>query len=385
MKKYLKSVKLLFKEEKEGGHFLSVYIPVKHYSKIQLEQKIKSLLLNTFRSYENFTGQSRFQHEIIDKINKEIRILKNLNEGLAIFVKIDLDEKSKQKIDIIHISQLNRAPKKEAHIGEIFDLDQFVWLHTVSAEALMINLNRKKGYIYRLEGNKWNLIQKEKNNFIVKKEKEYLGRVTGTKVCFGSGSQKVKDRKKRENKRFLDSIKKALKKDSQIQNNIDYLIVFYSNEFVGLVDELRGNSESYFPNTNLILVGKNIQKESLLKEKAMERLKEEERKREKELLKKAKSKPGLFIEEWDKVIEAVQMKNVETLFIQPTLKKKGFIRDNLISIKEIKNSRKVKNIAPWTVKNVLESGGKVVVLRTHPEKDIIIGAKIRYNLLLLPR
>jgi len=385
---YSSAIKSLLKKEKDRRvpqiYFLSIYFPTKNYTQIQIEQRLKSLILKAFRSYKKLERKSWLHQKIITEINRKTRLLKGPGKGLAVFVKFNTKKISKNERrkfqGKINLLLLHRKPKKEIYIGKTFDLDQFIWLNKVAVEAIILNLDRKKCDIYSLDNGEWKFIIREKNKFIKEKEPEYIGKARGAKVYFSTGSEKIKEREIWENKRFLNYIKRVVKRSPNFQAGIDYLLIFYSSAFSKLIDDFQKNTPSYFPGTNLILIDRNILKEKILKKESLKKIRINQKKTENNLLEEAKSNPKTYVQGWNKVAKASRMRKIDILFIKPTVRKIGYIFSrNLVYTQPIENSRKVRNIAPWIVKNAFQSGGKVVLLRTQPKaKSLVIAAKLRY-------
>ena len=94
----------------------------------------------------------------------------------------------------------------------------------------------------------------------------------------------------------------------------------------------------------------------------------------------AKEKQPLFVQGWSKTAKAARQKKIETLFIKPTVKKRGYLyKKEFIYTYPVEDSRMVKNIAPWIVKNAVDTSGRVVIIKDDgimPEAEV--AAKLRY-------
>ena len=373
---------------KSNEFFFSAYFPAKHYSKLQLRKRLKSLALTTFRKHKNLKNFSRLHRRLVEKITYQINRLKELEKGLAIFVKFNARKQQKGRLDEIldknvTIIPLAREPKKEAYIGKTFDLDQLVWIDKTAIDALILNLGRQTCDFYTLEGADFSKYTQLKNKFIKEKEGEYLEKFAplpkqGT--YYSTGSDKTARTELKENSKFVSQIKQYLKTNRGFQVRFDYLIVFYSANFAGLIKAFERDIKTIFSSFTPIFVAKNIQNENQVKEEAISQIKKFQKTVKKDLLKLAKEDFNTCAPGWNKVVRADRLKKIDTLFIRPTVKKKGYLLNKeFIYTYPIKDSRMVRNIAPWLVRNVVNASGRIVVIKDGsimPGEEV--AAKLRY-------
>jgi hypothetical protein len=373
---------------KSSVYFFSAYFPAKHYSKLQLRKRLKSLVLTTFRKHRSLKNFSRLHRRLVEKITHKINRIKELEKGLAIFVKFNARKQQKGRLEEIldenvMIIPLTREPKKETYLGKIFDLDQLIWIDKTAIDALILNLNRQTCDFYTLEGDDFRKYTQLKNKFIKERENEYLEKFAPPSrqgTYYSTGSDKTARAKLEENSKFISQIKEYLKTRRGLQVRFDYLIVFYSANFAGLIKAYERDIKTIFSSFTPIFVAKNIQNENQLKQEALNQIKKLQKTVYTDLLELAKENFNLYAQGWNKVAKADRLKKIDTLFIKPTVKKKGYLLNKeFIYTYPVKDSRMVRNIAPWLVRNVVDASGRIVVIKDSsimPNEEVV--AKLRY-------
>jgi len=380
MNKYASSIKTLLKKEEEGFYFLSIYFPTDHYLKKDIKIHLKSLILKAFRSHRRLKHKNRLHQKIVKQVNRKISLLKGRGKGFAIFVKFkpEKPKEKDEKIGELTLFFLHRKPRKDVYVGKMFDLAQLIWLDTAKIEACILNLRRRKCDIYIVDDGEFKFFETEDNKFIKdEKEKEYIEKHKGAKVAYGTGSQKLERKKLEENKRFLNYLKRLIKKEPALRAGVRYLLIFYSASFSELIDEFVKKATSYFPEIHIVLVSKSMRDEEKLEKKALKELKKEQKKIKEKLLEEAQSFPQKYVEGWKRVTEHSRKRKIDILFIDPTVRKKGYLyKKGFIYTYPVKNSRLVRNIVPWLVRNVTRTGGTTVLFRNE-EKPV--AAKLKYR------
>ncbi|MGC9322382.1 MAG: hypothetical protein ACP5FY_09100, partial [Kosmotogaceae bacterium] len=85
-----------------------------------------------------------------------------------------------------------------------------------------------------------------------------------------------------------------------------------------------------------------------------------------------------YVEGWTEVSKAANDRRIDTLFINPLERKRGYVLDReLVYTHAVKESREVRNVGPWIVRSVINNDGKVVVV----DKELLqseIAARLRY-------
>lgn len=369
-------------------YFFTGYFPTKHYTKQQVKKRLKSLILVTFRKHKRLKNFSRLHRHLVDKISRKINKLKDLEKGLAIFVKFNARKQQKGRRDEIldkntTVIPLAREPKKEAYVGKTFDLDQLVWIDKTALDALIINLNQEMCDFYTLEGTDFKKYTQLKNKFIKEKEDEYLEKFAPTSyegTYYGTGFDKMARKELKENRRFINQIKTYLKANKGLQIRFDYLIVFYSANFAALIKTFERDLKTILSSFTPICVAKNIQNENLVKQESIKQIKKFQKTIKKDLLQLAKESFNVYAQGWNRVTKADRLKKIDTLFIKATAKRKGYLlKKEFIYTYPVKDSRMVLNIAPWLVRNVVNAGGRVVVIKDNslmPKAEV--AAKLRY-------
>lgn len=382
---------LLEKEAKNiklNVYFFTAYLPSKNYSKLQIKKRFKSLILKTLRNHQKLKNFSRLHQHLIKKVNQKVNSLKNLKSGFAVFVKFNALKQQKQRLEKIlekniTFLPLPKEPKKETYLGKTFDLDQLVSIQNSTPKALILNLKRQISTFYILKKNKLKKLTQLKNKFTKSKPAEYLEKYAplfhqGT--YYGTGADKKDKDKLKQTKKFLNQIKNFLKNNKTIPSRFNYLITFYSQSFANLIKSFKKGLQTILPSSHLILINKNINHKNKLQKQALKKITQFQKKEEKRLLYLAKENIDLFVKGWNKVTRADRSKKIATLFIKPTIEKKGYLLNKqFIYTYPVKNSRMVKNISPWLVKNVLDANGKLVLIKNNsimPKIDI--AAKLRF-------
>ncbi|MHC5879842.1 hypothetical protein ACYT69_13035, partial [Streptococcus pyogenes] len=70
-----------------------------------------------------------------------------------------------------------------------------------------------------------------------------------------------------------------------------------------------------------------------------------------------------YAQDWNDVARMANDRRIDTLFINPLVRKRGYILDKeLVYTRAVKDSREVRNIGPWIVRSVTASNGKIVVV-----------------------
>jgi len=389
MEKYNKQIAKLLDQEaekiKSNVYFFTAYLPVKSYSKLQTKKRLKSLVLKTLRNHKKLKKFSSLHHYLVKKAFQKINKLDSLKKGLAFFAKIDLQRGKAYEIRDKNITTfpVSRQPKKEAYIGKTFDLDQLIWIKNTAAYALVVNLERQKCLFYALEGGKLRRLSCLKNKFVKTKEGEYLEKFAPLPkkgILYSTGADKEARRTLKENRRFINNLKLYIKQNKRLKTGFEYLIFFYSESFAELIESFEKYIKTVFPSSTPLFIQKNIQKESRLKRAAIKQIKKFQKTVKKDLLALVKENQPLFVQGWSKTAKAARQKKIETLFIKPTVRKRGYLyKKEFIYTYPIKDSRMVKDIAPWLVKTVVDTSGRVVIIKDDgimPEVEV--AAKLRY-------
>jgi len=383
---------LLEEQEKANNttYFLSVYQPVNEDVRTNLKKHLRALILSEMKNHKELKNLKKFRHVLAERAIKEIEGLKSLGRGLGIFVKFDVSKiknKKEKKLESsissedIVITRLFREPEKEAYIGKTYDLDQLVWTNNNPIESLVISLSRKRAQLFAALGDRIEMITEIKNKHLKTKEKEFHAEFYPTResqVHHGSGDDKLSRRELKENRKLLQDVTTFIKQSRMLKKRYDFLLVFYSSSFTELIEDF-ARENSLRSNFQPITKAKNIEEKEKLKKETLKEIKKFEKKTKKEILEEAKN-DSLYTEDWEKICEAARMERIKELFVEVDAKQEGYVdKEGLTYLEEKEDAKKVKNIVPWILRRVIDSNGRVSVLREiSVGNDQKIAASLRY-------
>ncbi|SSC12091.1 conserved protein of unknown function [Mesotoga infera] len=370
-------------EIKSDSYLLSLYFPLESIGRIEAEKHVRSLILETMRSDEKLAGLGKLHQKIAEAIVQKIGNTADLGVGLAVFLQFSAGESSReQNVGEVNLLALSRRPDREIYVGKTFDLDQLIWLTNSTVEALVLSLRREEAALYMLDREKLFEIAVLKNEFIQEREKEYLEGYSPSPsagvVYHGSDSEKVERLKNEENRRFLQHVASVFKEEERTPRDSDFIIVFYSSSFGEFVERIEDEVRLTLPSAHRVLVQKNITQEKQILSESVKIVREEKPEIAVELLKKARENCDRYAQDWNDVARMANDRRIDTLFINPLVRKRGYILDKeLVYTKAVKDSREVRNIGPWIVRSVTASNGKIVVVNGEVLESGI-AARLRY-------
>ncbi len=371
-------------ENKNGTFFLTAYLPIsqdKKQAKIRknLKQSLKSLILTTFNDSE-IEFHQKLPQKIVGKAEKKINKTETLYAGIGLFCQFN-----KQEPEKITISQFLKPPKEEIFIGQTYDLDQLIWIKNTAVQALILNINQQEADIYILGSNQLKKIYHQENEFLETKIKDLKGYIekrnlnTAGKTIYGSGTRTAEDEEGLANQLFLNQITNFIREEQHLRTSFDHLVIFYTYPFNNLIDSL---TEESFIKTNFkpFLVTENTQTKKQIKNITRKNIDQYQKGQKLKALKTARENYQLLAEGWEEVIPAARKEKIATLFVPPVLEKEGYLDEQkYLWLKSKKGAKQVKNIAPWLVKNVTESGGKVVIIKDNDYlNETEVAAYLRY-------
>lgn len=392
MSKYSVVISDLMNQEaskiKSRDFFLTSYSPSKSYYKNELERRIKSQIRKGLRENAKVAKYSETHQKIISKFLDEFKKVEELGKGIAVFIKFSAEEKlghgaEEKVVEKIKIVSLDREVKKETYIGKVYDLDQLVWVNNSLTDALIVKLDEDVADVYQLFEGEISKIKEINREMETVRRKEYVGVYSPTsykKGYFGVASNMVEREKEQAQGEFLNRIVNALKKDEDLQMSYEYLVVFYSGSWRNMIDNFKEEIAKKGMKITPIYIAKNYQDEKEMKREATKKIGAFQRSMKKDLLSLAKEDYNVYVKGWRKVIKADRLKKIDTLFIKDKVKKMGYVYNKeFLYTYPVKGSRKVKSIAPWLVRNVANSSGKLVIINDEslmPNTDV--SAKLRY-------
>jgi len=367
--------------------FLTVYFPNQNQPKGRLKKELKSFILTALKKNkkENLIPSGKI---IVEQIYQAIDSLESLSRGLAFFIKFSPTTKNNRKVlptkreNFIFIP-LERVPQKEVFLGTRFDLDQLVWLADKGIDGLIFQINQKEANIYVYDDHRLFPVANQQNPFVSDKEKQYLEQFSPINfqgIFHGTGEDGVAKREKEENKLFLKKLQTFVKDQVNPTESFDYLVINWSTNFVKLNTNFPKEMTAFFPKTETILIDKNITNQKQLEELVIEKTDQHKKAIIEKQLKEAQERFDRYSEAWQEILTAANEDRIQKLFIKPVINKEGYVTpDSRIYNYPAKNSRLVKNIAPWLVREVLAAGGDIIILDPQINNDFPkIAALLRY-------
>ncbi|MDD3531775.1 MAG: hypothetical protein PHR64_00155 [Candidatus Shapirobacteria bacterium] len=367
--------------------FLTVYFPNQNQPKSRLKKELKSFILTALKKNkkENLIPSGKI---IVEQIYQAIDSLESLSRGLAFFIKFSPTTKNNRKVlptkreNFIFIP-LERVPQKEVFLGTRFDLDQLVWLADKGIDGLIFQINQKEANIYVYDDHRLFPVANQQNPFVSDKEKQYLEQFSPINfqgIFHGTGEDGVAKREKEENKLFLKKLQTFVKDQVNPTESFDYLVINWSTNFVKLNTNFPKEMTAFFPKTETILIDKNITNQKQLEELVIEKTDQHKKAIIEKQLKEAQERFDRYSEAWQEILTAANEDRIQKLFIKPVINKEGYVTpDSRIYNYPAKNSRLVKNIAPWLVREVLAAGGDIIILDPQINNDFPkIAALLRY-------
>jgi hypothetical protein len=371
-------------QEKDEDIYLTVYLPITQEDKQpkirkRINQRLKSLILTAFNNSE-LDFHQKLPQKIVNEVEGKINKIETFYSGIGLFCQFNKQEQLK-----VTISQFLKSPKEEIFIGQTYDLDQLIWIKNTAAQALILNINQKEGDIYVLSDDQLKKIHHQQNEFLetkIKKLKEYVEQKNigaAGKMIYGSGTRTAEGEKKLANRLFLNQIISFIQEEKHLKNSFDHLVIFYTYPFNTLIDDL---VEISFIKTNFkpFLVTENTQTKKKIKDLTKKNIDQYQKKQKLEALKTARENYHLLAESWKEVIPAARKEKIDTLFVLPVVEKEGHLDNQKnLWLESKKRTKKIKNVAPWLVKKVAESGGKVVLIENNDYLNKVeVAAHLRY-------
>lgn len=363
---------------------LTVYFPNKNYDRRGLSDRVRSFISSNLRKRKEVSALNRLHQKIETQVVSNIYKLDDIKEGVALFLKFDTRAVKKRKINFLRLLALPKEVEKEFNLQKWFDVDQLLWVDEMMPTSLMIKLDDKGAIIYRLTGNKMVKIDSVDNSLVTDRPKdEYLEKVTTNayKSSFHSTGSDKSDRDKRVvNQLFLNQLLKRVKRKKGYNFSGGYSLIFYSQKYVGLMENFINEWRKIMPQTTVLKMAINFDSKKELKKTAIDKIEAFELKIKKDLLELAKEDYYRFVTGWNKVTGADRQKKIERLFIKAKAKRQGYVLGkNLLYSYPVKNSKMVKNMAPLLVRRVMSNGGQVTVI----EKEGLmpkwtVAAQLRY-------
>lgn len=392
MKSFIKE--LLSKESlinRENKYYLSFYMPLTEENKDDIKTYIKSKLLKALRKNEDLSDMTKLHERILDKVFLVLSKGKSLDisNGLGIFIEFNAYKQEKGRMDEIkdsnlHIVDFSRTPKEEIFIGNIYDIDQLIWMSNVHSEALILSVNENSADIYEMEGDLINRVKTYENDMATE-EKEFVrvyspaGKLAAT---HGTGGNVIERRKDKALKIFFDNVVNKVKQEFFYGSAPEYFIIFYSSSYSGIVNSYMNESHVSDENTTTITIDKNIDNKEDILSISRKEIKKSYKSEKKDVFQLAQEEFPFYTEGWLEVTKAANKGKVSILFIKPTAKKEGYLEPEIEEVYTYprKDSIQIPNVSPWVVRQVLNNGGKLIILRGKRHNNSPdVAAKLRYR------
>jgi hypothetical protein len=281
---------------------------------------------------------------------------------------------------------LGKEPEEEFFVGKTFNYDQLLWQEYRAENVLLLNIKPEEANVYKLENGELDRIESMKNSFVSDRENEYLERFSPTgykNVVHGTGSDKWKRDLEDRIVGFLNQIIEAIRRGDKYDGDYNGLVIVYSDNVKDVIKKLVDELVKIMPTFDKpILINKNIPNENQLKEEVIRAIEDHKKKNKMEYLTWVMEEDrDNFVEGWKSVLKELRRQKIETLFYKEGSSKQGYLMDEellyLNPVEGANNLRRLNNIAPWLLRNVLEYGGKVMVFDREEEVPEV-AARIRY-------
>jgi hypothetical protein len=373
-------IQQLLEQSSDKFYYVSLYLPINGITKLEIKKRLKSLLLTALRDSDTIGNYSRLHTKLLNNVLSLIESSDIEGKGLAIFSYFDPLEHEKRDQEIkdkqTTIILLDQIPIAEYYTGNTFDIDQLVFLsHTPKSLIVLLEANSAK--LYSLHGSHAELISSLENDERYEKEKEYIHTYSptrGDQVFHGTGSSNLERLELQESREFLDKVE-AFIFSTEIKD-LDYLFVFHSKSITELLNDFRKSVISKIK-VSEIVIEPHIFRDGDVKDIIRKLVEEKQTGKIESRLDEAKEDFKRFSSGWKNVTRNARDGKVETLFIKPELKRAGYVSGKSLPYTyPAKGSKLVNNISPFLVRNVVQSGGSVVVLDGNKETEI--AAHLRY-------
>lgn len=364
--------KLLDSAKHQDCIYFTAYIPVQDHLYNKLSIHLKNLWKQQVGEVVHYQDELKLvQDKLLQAIEQELKKIKDLKAGVAIFLAIVKDDLPRLNLKNIEIDVLSRAPELSGYLGEVYDLDQLAALQNFEQKKYgVIDLHQDHYNFYQynvLDG--INLLEKIENEFYVAVKGDYKQKYRSqNKQIAVHGTSNIEHQK-------LEVPKQLLKKLPETIKNYkcdEYIVVLPS-----AVAYLKPDIESIFQEfsvQHLHWIEKNLSSQQDVRGAVIAKV-EELQSWQPQTLENAEPR---LISDWVDVLKAVREGRVARLFVDPKAEKLGFILNRELPFAVAKDrSEKVKNIKPWIVKRVLETHGKIVNMFDSSNNQVI--AEVRYR------
>ncbi len=372
---------------------ISLYLPTEDMHARDVLKRIISMVQQALQNNKVLRPFSQLHDQLIFQIQSHIQQTKYLDNGLALFVVVPakkVSPKTKHSVvskEMVIVETYPIKPVQKITIDTLFDLGQLIWMERLSKHTLVLQITQQHANLFVLKKQDFEKVLSIQNEFFETTADEYRDKrtTTGSKeVHYSTGNDTVQRKREWQNQLFLQDIRDTFEEKNIHHGKYEYLVVFYSSEFLEFADDFEqemnhlfhtNEIQTIFDNKN-ITANNQVQRSTILS--TLARLTYEKKQK---LLHKAKEQNNLFIQGWNKVTQAVSKHRVETLFIKSNVKHTGYIRGrNMPYTYPVEGSRKVRDIAPWVIKAALDGDAGVFILQNNGtfNNEPEISALLRY-------
>ncbi len=375
----------------EQNYAISLYEKAGELTNAAVETRIKSHILAGLRGHSKLASLSRMHEKIISRALDSVKQMETRPKGFGLFLQFNAAQLEKEPAQaktnnqnlFSELISFYNSPETHVYVGKIFDLSPLFRMIRKTNLAIVCQIENHQTSIYTIKGSSFEKAAELKNRHNEPTDNEYIEAYkpspTGA-VHHGTGSENVARRQISANKVFLSEvgaeIKKLLKKDNIWKNAVFYCSKDFQPYIKEWSDKLFKQKISYSP----IVINKLMSTDKQLQENSLEVIEEHVKDSIKKQFLEDKEKYTFFAVGWKDVTDAVREHRVERLYLRPDVRRLGFILDQASPYSyPIRNAKRVNNIIPWIVQEVIASKGDIitaqVIKELNPEP---IAAKMRF-------
>lgn len=378
--------KLLRTEVEKGKICISLYFDTEEYLNSDPTPLVNSAFNNLFESEPTLHDRNGLKSDLTNQILSLLKSPNFIDKGLAIFLSILLKDNVVEDLEVVH---LHRAPHDNIFVGETYDIGQLVWIDGYAFNGFITSLHADEADIYKLEKENLILIDQLNNPYIAAGSSLSVDPVNQSndneKIRVATSKdtpRKMNIERSRQDglKKFYQQVEDKLIRLLLLEEDNPYLMLYLSQAYTFLGDDLMTLLKSKFPKTTLISENLNLDDEKEILEKSIETLKNHERERKINNVENARQNISLFIVGWKDVVEASRNRKIDTLFVNAGAKCEGYMESSeMIYIDPVEDCRPISDLLPWIIRNTIINGGMVEVFsEPYSGLESAIAARLRY-------
>ena len=365
---------------KDKKDYASIYLKFNSVSRKKISTKIKSQVLNAFRSKDEFSHFSHLPNYLIKRIDAFVALQDEIPSGIACFASFESEAFDKKHSDAIELycTRLPGLKMQRTFIGKIYDLIPLVLALNYQKQAIAIQIAIEEAKIFLVRHNAIQTILRVKNPYIPEYERNYLERYSPKRdqgTVFSTGKDKIDRAHNQANKSFVNLLCDEIKTNKiNNQKKVEYVCIFYSEPFTEFTMIIKNMFQQYHTE----LIAKNLIHEQDIQTQVQKQLTAYHIKTRKKEASQLKIRDHTFVSHYKKIITATQQHKIDQLFIQTNNDPiDGYVGPmGLVYEQKQKDSIRIKNIKPWIGLNVLQSGGTIKAIPKTQEMKL--AAILRY-------